>query len=252
VVANFDVLFFAKKGFATLARAKIIKFRPKGRKDIPWEIIDVSKLRKKLDKQKALFRALEHFRREHEKSTKKERKKEEKIERKRIKSLHAVKEAQSKDKIKFRLVKTDERIIRSKEGRDVRYKNYVYELTKLLKFVSGTKSPNSIQIEQFMLAVGEQFKKVYKVHKKTHYFLRITHRYKALKSRKENDPKDKKFDGFAIPRFKVDAISDIDSAILVLIESYLPRFEKYLKFATANTSFDFLGFTLETTLPNIR
>lgn len=249
VIANYDVLFFGKKRFSSLAKAKKIKFRPKGVPDAPWQEIDVTKFRKKLDKQNLLFRHLEDDRRQRDIASKKKIKAEEKAERQRVKALHRAKDVQAKSEIKFRLVKTKENIVRSKEGKDVRYKSYVFELKTLLKFVSGTKPPNSIQIEQFLLAVGEQFKKVFKQHKRTSYFLRITHRYRALK---DKDNKKKTFDGYALPRYKYDSTRDIDAAIRVLMESYLPSFEKYLKFATQNTSFDFLGFVLEVTLPNIR
>jgi len=250
VVANFDVLFFSKKGFSTLARAKKIKYRPKGKKSA-WLELDVSQIRRKADKQKLLFAHLESYRRESEIKNKKKRKSEERVEQKRIKKLHSSKEVTAKAKIKFRLKKIDEKIVRSKEGSDTRFQSYAFELTKLLKFVDGIESPNSIQIEQYLLAVGEEFKKLFKKHKRAHYFLRITHRYRGLKPLRRGR-KIIKFDGFAIPRFKGDRISDIDSAIMVLTEMYLPRFEKYLKFATAQTSFDFLGFVLEVSLPNIK
>lgn len=245
VIAGFDILFFGKKGFTTLAKAKRIKFRPKGDKSFPWIELDVSKLRRKADKQKLLFAALEKLRRELDKKKKQKVKLEEKEDKKRIKKLLSTKEVKLKDQIKFNLVKDDERIVRSKSGEVVPYRIYVYELKKLLKFVDGTKSPNTIQIHQYLSAVGEVWKKIFKKHRKTHYFLRITHRYRGLKSTPQNDPKKKKFDGFAIPRTLIENQKDIDAAIMVLSELYLPRFEKYLKFATQQTSFDFLGFVLE-------
>lgn len=252
VIANFDVLFFGKKGFSSLARAKIIKYRPKGRKDLPWLILDVSKLRKKVDKQLVLFQALEKYRLELEKKNRTATKKLEKEEKQRIKTLKRSEKIEGKDTIKFKLIKQKDNIVTSKENKIVRYRTLTYELHKLLQFVKGTGSPNSLQVEQYLLAVGTQFKKDFKKYGKARYYLRITHRYRALKSSKQNDPKNKKFDGFSSPRFTADKLSDIDAAIRYLIESYIPKFQKYLKFATSQTSFDFLGFTLEVTLPNIK
>lgn len=251
VIANYDVLFFGKKGFSSFARARKYLFRPKGDKKAPWQVVDVSKLRKKLDKQTVLFRALEESRRELEALDKKKIKAAEKAERERIKKLQSTKAVKTDDEIKFRLVRDRERIVRSKEKKDVRYREYVYELKKLLRFVSGTKSPNSIQIEYFLLAVGEQFKKIFRKHGRTRYYLRITHRYRGLKARVIRG-KLRKFDGMSIPRFEAENLDDIDAAIEVLRKEYLPAFQEYLKHANANTIFDFLGFTLEVTLPNLR
>lgn len=234
VIAGFDILFLGKKGFSTLARAREILVRPKGRKDIPWHRLDVSKKRKKAEKEEILYRYLQKI------SSTKDKEKELSKKRKR-----KAPEKEKTVKIDFKLTDQVDKVITTGEGKKVEIRKLYFEVPKAIRFVKGDKY-EPVTVQQYINAVKNEFKKVRKKYGKTQYFIRLQHQYKGLPSNIQIDPDHKGFRGFALRRQEFKNDSDInDQFDEVLSRNYPLSFSHYLRFASDSTTFDFVGFMVE-------
>lgn len=238
LIAGYDVLYIGKKGFSSLARARKALVRQKGAaKDEPWIELDLSKVKKKVDKEKlvtnVLFKLTKRRDQEAEQVLRKEKKKAAKVP--------------AASQIKFQLADTAAKIIKTKDDRKYEIKKYYFETPKSYEFVQA-RDMNAFVINTYIQAVKKEFlKEVYSKHGKAIYLIRFYHDYDGFPSTEQSDPLDKGFHGMSINRqtmTKEDAKEQFD----ILSETYIESFARYLQFARSDTHFRFTGFTAEVTI----
>lgn len=240
LIAGFDILFLGKKGFSSLANALTIKVRPKGDKNAPWITINVSRKKSEAQKRKALDKVLqkESFSRDAEPEKKKRIKKEKK-------ELAA-------DEIQFDLVKSTSKMITDKRGHKLEILKLVYEVPKAINFVQG-RDFKFTSMQLYINAVKREFKKIQKQYGKTSYFVRLHHQYKGLPSNFQIDPEEKGFGGYALHRQEFHSEAAINEQFDGILPTFYPEsFSRYLRFASDQTNFDFIGFMVEVTLERAR
>lgn len=159
------------------------------------------------------------------------------------------------DQLTFKLVKAENKLLKERDKDIYRHvRKLVYEVNDTLPFVlfnndSGNKDKLSKDLTQLFLdQVQKEYLKIYEQYGNTEYFLRVTHRYDHY-APKSADLRDKEFGGVALARQPIKDVRNIPFLFNILLRQYNKWFNNYLKFANPDTSFEFLGFVLEVTLP---
>jgi hypothetical protein len=287
LIAGFDVIFFGKKGFATLARARRVLVRFKGvPKTTPWNELDLSKYKTKAQKEHVFFRFLQKLtrardraKREAERKKAKKRKPKKKIKVKRVQRL---KEEERKPKrveeldeeeipepvqklvVDFKEPIISKKAITTRSGKQVFVTKYDFFLNKDIKFTEGDKYDVSAA-RNFIAAAKQEFIKVYKEHGHKDYLIKVFHNYNNMVDYYDAYPKerppakdgvevaDKTFGGMSLHRDKFTSLAQINEQFdVVLNRKYLSNFSSYLNFANPSTQFKFSGFMIEVSVKRIK
>lgn len=238
IIAGYDVIYLGRKGFATIAKANRAMVRPKGApKDTPWKVISFGKLRKKFDKEELLSKTL-----------KKLTKKDDEAAEKKLREIDkVVDKAPAARNIKFKLEHVSKKLVKTQQGFYIETAKYFFNTNRAFQFVNA-RDMNVFTVRSYMEAVKKEFlEKVFKIHKRSDYLIRLYHDYEGLPSTPESDPLDRGFSGLGLNRQEMGR-EDVDEQFRILDENYFEAFSRYLVFARSNTYFRFTGFTAEVTL----
>lgn len=281
VLSGFDILFFGTKGFSSLARAKRIKARVKGSKGTWTEVVFTKRIKTKLQKENVLFRLLQKLTYARDLAAKKKKpkkskkvKKKKSIKKRRVapkplptRDEQAViiqeREPKLKKQILFYKPVMTPKAITTRAKKQIFIEKYEYKLKREINFSQGGEYQAGV-VNQFIMAVKDEFKKLYKKYGRTGYLVRIEHSYNNMpnyydvypedrpKGDAGKDVPDKGFGGYSLNRQNFESLSFIDDQFnFILTTKYLTSFSRYLNFANPSTEFNFSGFMVEVTVRKI-
>lgn len=278
MIAGFDILYIGAKGFTSLARAKKVLIRSRGKKGKWVTLVFTKRHRLKSQKEFALYALLKKlsYSRDLKKPKKpkkpkqviKTKKKREKApkgpivppEPSAVEKLIQQRAPELASKIKFKKPTVTRKTIKTREGKYISIEKFDYELTKDINFSKGREYETPV-VNEFIQAVKAEFRKLYKKFGRKDYLVRIHHQYKNFinyydaypqdlpKGMTKKDVEDKGFGGFSLNRQTFYNNAQIDDQFdYILAPKYLTSFSRYLNFSNPSTEFNFSGFMIEVTV----
>ena len=270
LIAGFDVIFFGKKGFSSLAKARRILLRPKGRKSAKWVELDVSMYRTKAEKEIVFHNLMLKMQQEIDRQKRKRKKpqKKKKAPKKRVRTKEDLELQAEIEKevpppplnIQFNKPTSTDRVLNTRRGQKIFIRRYEFKIKKELNFTSGEYFDKSVA-DQFIQAAKEETKKLFRKYGKTEYLVTILHKYTNFVDYYEafpedkprtsdgKEPADKTFGGFSLNRMEFPNMAVLNEQFdYTLSKRYQSSFSRYLNFANPSTEFSFSGFMVEITV----
>lgn len=275
IIAGFDILLFGKKGFSSLARAKRVMVRTKGKKGQWVELVFTKKHRLKAEKEFALYKLLQKLsyardlaakKKKPKKAAKRKKKKpapKRIIKKEEVEEIIEERAPEIASKIKFNAPVITDKVLTTRQRKTIDIRKYEFTLKHELNFANGNEY-EAPAANEFIRAVKKEFEKIYKIHGKKSYLVRLAHEYSNFVNYYDAYPKerppakdgveatDKGFGGISINRQVYNSQAHInDQFDKFLPIFYLSSMSKYLNFSSPSTEFNFSGFMIEVTLRHI-